>query len=106
MMMDGPPGYPDGLNRGFPTGAPNSWMRHSGPGERSAEYRARQRSQRGPGHHQPPPTTRADWMHSAPSPSWATPSWVNYKPPPPPLVQGRKAVWVLVFNAGQHDEGV
>merc|ERR1712083_42317 len=42
----------------------------------------------------------------APSPSWATPSWVNYKPPPPPLVQGRKAVWVLVFNAGQHDEGV
>jgi hypothetical protein len=71
------------------------------PTQRNAAYRAQQRAMRKHGRRQSQPKAQTQfWADSTPPPS--TVRGLE----PPSTVRGLEPGWVMVFNAGQHNEGV
>merc|ERR1719497_170212 len=120
MLMGGGPGGEGGFGFNYMCGANNGFS------DRSAAYRAQQRAMRGNFGHQQSELTAVDghlppWAGSRPPPPWAgsqPPPWAGSQPPPwaasqpppgsqpSPTAHGFEAAWVMVFNAGKHNEGV
>mmetsp|Transcript_6669 Transcript_6669/g.11257 ORF Transcript_6669/g.11257 Transcript_6669/m.11257 type:complete len:280 (-) Transcript_6669:190-1029(-) len=78
----------------------NSWWKPAGADERSAAYRAHQRALRNSSYHQAQPTS------SLQSQPFSLQSQLSSAESKPSMLHGLEAAWVIIFNAGQQNEGI